>query len=70
MRVEGNSDWDRQSDGSYISIPIRYSDLDDLREWCVENCIGDYIIDLGRRVIFERHDDAALAALWWRAEEE
>jgi hypothetical protein len=61
--------WERHPCGTYISIPIRPRDLDDVREWCIENCQGDFVIDLGRRVLFQLRDDAALATLWWREEE-
>ena len=69
MKANAAVDWERLDDGGYICIPIRPSDLDDVRQWCCENCQGDYLIDLGRRVIFQRREDAVLAALWWRAEE-
>jgi hypothetical protein len=51
-------------------MPISRCDLDKVRAWCVENCEGDYLIYLSRRIMFERHDDAALAAIWWRTEKE
>lgn len=60
--------WDRHDGGTYISIPIQYADLDEVREWCAENCKGDFVIVLGRRVLFQSREDAALATLWWRAE--
>jgi hypothetical protein len=44
--------WERHDDGSYTSIPIRPWDLDAVREWCAENCGGDFLTDLGRRIIF------------------
>jgi hypothetical protein len=62
--------WERHVDGAYISIPIRYRDLDNVRVWFAENCQDDFVIVLGRRVLFQSHDDAALATLWWRAEQE
>jgi hypothetical protein len=66
--AEPTVEWERHNDGSYISIPIRPRDLDAVREWCAENCEGDFLIDLGRRIIFQLRDDAMLATLWWRAE--
>ena len=69
MTVETKADWERHPDGTYISIPIRYRDLDDVREWCAQTCHGDFIIDLGRHVLFQCWGDAALATLWWRREE-
>lgn len=62
-------EWEFLDDGGCISIPIRPRDLDDVREWCRENCQGDFLIDLGRRILFQLRDDAAVATLWWRAEE-
>ena len=69
MKADVAAGWDRLDDGSYISVPIRPRDLDDVRAWCSENCEGDFLIDLGRRVLFQIREDAALATLWWRAEE-
>ncbi len=69
MTVGSTPDRDRE-DGGYFAVPIDPRDLDAVRAWCCENCLGDFIPVLGRRVLFERHDDAALAALWWRAEED
>jgi hypothetical protein len=62
------AEWEPYPCGAYISIPIRPRDLDDVWEWCIENCQGDFLIDLGRRVLFQLRDDAAVATLWWRAE--
>jgi hypothetical protein len=62
--------WDRHDDGTYISIPIRYADLDGVRAWCAENCAGDFVIVLGQRVLFQSREDASLATLWWRREED
>jgi hypothetical protein len=61
---------DQHDAGTYISVPIPWRDLDSARAWCSENCTGDFVIVLGQRVASERHDDAALAALSWRAEED
>lgn len=61
------AEWERHACGAYISIPIYPRDLDDVRQWCIENCQGDFLIDLGRRVLFQLRDDAAVATLWWRA---
>jgi hypothetical protein len=63
-------DWDRHDDGQYLSVPIRYADLDEVRAWCGDNCEGDFVIVLGRRVLFQSREDAALATLRWRAEED
>ena len=63
------ADWERHACGAYISIPIRPCDLDDVRDWCIQNCQGDFLVDLGRRVLFQLREDAALATLWWRAED-
>ena len=45
------------------------ADLDEVRAWCSVNCEGDFLIVLDRRVLFQSREDAALATLWWRAEE-
>jgi hypothetical protein len=63
------AEWERHACDAYISIPIRPRDLEEVREWCTENCQGDFLIDLGRRVLFQLWDDAVLATLRWRAEE-
>ncbi len=55
--------WDRKEDGTHIAVPIAGRDLDEVREWLAENCEGDYLIVLGRRVVFERREDAALAVV-------
>lgn len=60
--------WELDEKGQPFSIPIRPRDLPDVRAWCAEYCLGDFLIDLGRRVLFERRDDAALATMVWRAE--
>jgi hypothetical protein len=60
--------WKRHADGGYISVPISWRDLDDVRDWCRANCRGDFVIDLGRGVLFQSREDAALATLRWRAE--
>ena len=44
-------------------------DADEVRAWCAEHCIGDYMVVLGREVVFQFAEDAALATLWWRAEQ-
>ena len=67
--VGANADWERHHDGAYISIPINARDLHEVRAWCNENCEGDFLVVLGPRVIFQLQEDAALATLWWRAEE-
>lgn len=70
MTAAASGPWERHDDGTYISISIRYRELDVVREWCVENCWGDFVIVLGRRVLFQSCEDAALATLCWRCEEE
>ncbi len=57
-------------DGSYIAIPIRYEDAVEVRHWCAEHCLGDFLISLGRSVIFQFANAAALAALQWRRDDE
>ncbi len=69
MTVEADAAWERHPDGAYISVPIDPHDLDEVRAWCAENCIGDFLIVLDRRVLFQSREDAALATLFWRAEE-
>ncbi len=63
------TDWERHADGTYICVPISPADADAVRAWCRENCQSDYMIDLGRRVVFQARQDAALATMWWRHEE-
>ncbi len=62
--------WERHADGGYISIPISWRDLDDVRAWCTEHCEDDLMIVLGQRILFQSHEDAALPALRWRAEDD
>jgi hypothetical protein len=52
---------ERRSDGTHIAAPIAGHDLAEVREWCSENCEGDFMIVLGQRVVFARREDAALA---------
>ena len=63
MTAGAAADWDRKEDGTHIDVPIAGHDLDEVREWLAENCTGDYLIVLGRRVVFERREDAALAVV-------
>ena len=63
------TEWERHGDGQHISIPIPSGDADEVRKWCGEHCLGDYMVVLGRRVVFQLAEDAAIATLWWRAEE-
>ena len=56
-------DWDRGDDGGYVAISVAGRDLDEVRAWLAGNCEGDYLIVLGRRVVFERRKDAALAVV-------
>lgn len=63
------SEWERHADGQHISIPISPSDLDEVRAWCGEHCRGDFMVVLGRRVVFQSREDAALATMFWRCEE-
>ena len=67
--TEGSTGWELGDDGQPISIPISPRDADDVRAWCSKVCRGDFIICLGRRVVFAKRDDAALATLFWGAEE-
>ena len=67
--TDSGSGWELGKDGQPLSIPIWPRDLGDVREWCREHCRGDYVIVLARRVAFERREDAALATLYWRAEQ-
>ncbi len=69
MTVAPDAAWERHADGQHISIPIDPASLDEVREWCRKNCEGDSLIVLGRRVVFQSRGDAALATMWWRAEE-
>ncbi|MGG5890995.1 hypothetical protein ACLF3G_28345 [Falsiroseomonas sp. HC035] len=62
-------DWELQDDGCHICIPIWYEDAAEVRQWCADNCEGEYLISLGRTVVFQYREDAALAALWWQREE-
>jgi len=66
--METELSWELGRNGKHLSIPIRPHEVDAVREWCAEHCEGDFLIVLGRRIVFERRDDAALASLWWRAE--
>ena len=70
MTAEAGTAWERHPGGEYISIPIYARDLADVRAWCNENCRGDFLIVLGPGVVFQLRDDAALATLFWRAEED
>ncbi len=63
MTAAVTADWDRKDDGGYIAVTIAGQDLDEVREWLAENCQGDYLVVLGRRVVFERREDAALAVV-------
>ena len=69
MTVEANAAWERHANGAYISIPIDPRDLKEVRAWCAEHCEADYLIDLGRRVLFQSREDAALATMFWRCEQ-
>jgi hypothetical protein len=66
--TEAATGWELGEDGRHFSIPIWPRDLDSVREWCRENCLGDFMVVLDRRVVFARREDAALATLFWRAE--
>ncbi|GGC68400.1 hypothetical protein GCM10011504_52990 [Siccirubricoccus deserti] len=70
MTAEATRAWDRHNDGQYISVSISWHWLDDVRQWCAENCVGDFVIVLGQRVLFQASEDAALATQWWRREED
>jgi hypothetical protein len=69
VTVEANAEWERHPGGAYISVPIDPRDLDEVRAWCNGNCIGDFLIVLDRRVLFQSREDAALATMFWRCEE-
>lgn len=69
MTTAPSTEWERLEDGTHIAIPISPGDADEVRAWCAEHCMGDYMIVLGGRVVFQRGEDAALATLWWRREE-
>ena len=59
----GAADWDRKEDGTHIAVPIAGRDLDEVRKWLAENCRGDFLVVLGRRVVFEHREDAASAVV-------
>ena len=61
MTAGAAAGWDRKDDGTHIAVPIAGRDLEEVRVWLAENCTGDYLIVLGRRIVFERREDAALA---------
>ena len=63
MTAEAGADWDRKEGGAYIAVPIAGRDLDEVRAWCAENSVGDFLIVLGQQVVFERREDAALAVV-------
>ena len=69
MSAGSATGWERHHDGAYISIPIAPVDFDEKRTWCGENCIGDFLIVLGPKIIFQLREDAALAMMFWRPEE-
>lgn len=69
MRAQSDAGWEHHADGQHISVPIDPANLDEVRIWCSENCEGDFLIVLGRRVVFQSREDAALATLFWRCEE-
>jgi hypothetical protein len=66
--METGLGWELGRDGKHLSIPIRPHDAEVVREWCAAHCEGDFLLVLGRRIVFERRDDAAFATLYWRAE--
>lgn len=68
MTAASTVEWERHADGAHISIPISPAEADEVRAWCGEHCRG-FMIVLGRRVVFQFAEDAALTALWWRAED-
>lgn len=65
MIVDHADGWEHHLDGSHLSVPINPHRLDEIREWCEEHCQGDFLIDLGQRIIFQRSEDAALVTLMW-----
>ena len=70
MTAETVVDWERCEDGGYLSIPITYRGVSDARTCCGENCESNFLIVLGSRILFQLSDDAALATLWWRCEDD
>jgi hypothetical protein len=56
--------------GGYYPVPVSPARIDEIKAWCSEHVIGDWLPVLGRRILFQRADEAALAALWWYAEED
>ena len=68
MTEEANAEWERQPDGSYVSIPIYARDLDDARAWCADQRVT-FRSNSNRRVQFQHHEDVALTTMFWRAEE-
>ncbi len=69
MTAGADTAWERHLNGEHISIPIAPADLDEMRMWCGENCVGDFLIHLGPLVVFQLRQDAALATMFWRPEE-
>ena len=63
MSAGAAAGWDRKDDGTHIAVSVAGRDLDEVRAWCAENCMADYLIVLGQRVVFERRGDAALAVV-------
>ncbi len=61
MTAGAAAGWDRKDDGTHIAVPIAGRDPEEGRQWLAENCTGDYLIVLGRRIVFERREDEALA---------
>jgi hypothetical protein len=61
--------WELGEEGQQFSIPISPREADDVRAWWRVRYRGDFLIVLGRRVVFERRKDAALATLFWRRED-
>ncbi len=59
MTAGAAAGWDRKDDGTHIAVPIAGRDPEEVRQWLAENCTGDYLIVLGRRIVFERREDAA-----------
>jgi hypothetical protein len=56
--------WERGRDGAHLTVPVSPRDIDAIRRWLSANCEADFLIVLGPQVMFQRAEDAALAALF------
>jgi hypothetical protein len=55
--------------GGYFPVPVSPERIDEIRECCAKHIVGDGIVDLNVRVLFQRAEEATLAMLWWYAEQ-